>query len=126
MGTPTNPPRRLQDVCLCAAFLVFLFAPAVSAALRRGEAPVNLAENRRAAEFPPRPKSVRDWADWPRAFEAWHDDHFGLRATFLQAHNALAIFVLHTSPSSRIVVGREHWIFSTAMDLDQWRGANHS
>ena len=124
METTTNPPRKFRDMCLCAAFLVFLIAPALSAALRRGEAAVNLVENRRAAEFPPRPASVRDWAEWPRAFEAWHADHFGLRATFLQAHNALAIFVLHTSPSPRIVVGREHWIFSTAMDLDQWRGTD--
>ena len=114
-----------RDLLVCVAFVLFLCAPAIDFVARDGRVPSSFKENRRPAEFPRAPASVIDWSRWPAAFEAWHNDHFGLRAQFMRAHNALKIFVLRTSPSSRVVVGRDNWLFSaTERSIEIWRGAD--
>ena len=112
MGPEQEKRRSARDLCLSSLVLAFLLAPAIKLAFAREKSPVDLLENRRAADFPAAPRSALDWAAWPHAFEAWHNDHFGLREKFVRAHNELMIFGLHTSPSPRIAVGREHWIFT--------------
>ncbi len=114
---------RTLDLCACAAFVLFLLAPAVAFSIHPSIAAVNMSENRRSAEFPTLPKTALDWAAWPRAFEAWHDDHFGLRTMLVRAHNLLMVFGLDSDPSARIVVGREHWLYNSGSGIDSWRGA---
>ncbi len=116
-------PRRFQDLCLCTLFLAFLLASPIALAIRREDVQVILAENRRARDFPPMPESALAWGVWPRDFEAWHDDHFGLRTALVRTHNWLKLRVLHTSPSPRIVIGPTNWIFAAGVDLEPWRGA---
>lgn len=116
------PPRRFQDICLCTLFISFLLASPIALAIRGDEVQVILAENRRAVDFPPPPQDALALAAWPRAFENWHDDHFGLRTTLVRVHNWFKIRVLHTSPSPRIVMGPTNWIFATGVDLEPWRG----
>lgn len=117
--------RSWRDVCVCAAFVAFLIAPAVDFVARDGRVPSTFQENRRPAEMPRRPDSAIEWSKWPAAFEAWHNDHFGLRAQWMHAHNALKVFVLRASPSSRVVLGRDHWLFAaTERSIDLWRGAD--
>jgi len=117
--------RNGRDLLVCVAFVLFLCAPAIDFVARDGRVPSSFKENRRPAEFPRAPASAVDWSRWPAAFEAWHNDHFGLRAQFMRAHNALKIFVLRTSPSSRVVVGRDNWLFAaTERSIEIWRGAD--
>lgn len=123
MESEKRATRSLRDLCLSASFAIFLVAPVVALCFEGTDAAPILAENRTPAAFPSLPQDARAGAQWPREFEAWHDDHFGLRTSLVRAHNALKIFGLGTSPSPRIVVGRERWIYSTAFDIDLWRGA---
>ncbi|MEO6709226.1 MAG: hypothetical protein ABI054_13270 [Planctomycetota bacterium] len=122
MSEPRVMGWKGLDLCICAGFLLFLIAPAIDFALHHDRTPGEMLENRSAAEFPRSPRSTLDWAGWPRAFEAWHDDHFGLRNTLVRSHNRLMIFGLGSSPSQRVLIGREHWIFVTGPGVDLWRG----
>ena len=115
---------RVQDMFLCTLFMAFLLAPFVSSTLRREPVAVKMAGSDRIAEFPPLPANALEWASWPRDFEAWHFDHLGLRASMVRAENMLKIIVLGTSPSPRIAIGRDHWIFAAGYDIDAWRGAD--
>ncbi|HUR29384.1 MAG TPA: hypothetical protein VM509_14440 [Planctomycetota bacterium] len=114
---------RPRDSAIAAVFVAVLFAPAVAFVVRPKDEGASASENRALAEFPRAPGSVLDWAAWPRAFESWHDDHFGLRSTLLRAHSVISVFCLNSSASPLLVLGREHWIYNPGAGIDLWRGA---
>jgi len=61
---------------------------------------------------------------YPREIEAWYADHFGFRASLLRWHNAAKWFVLRTSPTDRLVQGKDDWMFVTGdRALEVYRGA---
>src|SRR5581483_6634758 len=57
------------------------------------------AENRALAPF-----------SW-RHLDVWFEDHFGLRSTLVRWYGETRLFLLHTSPSSSVVVGRDGFFF---------------
>jgi hypothetical protein len=125
MQPQEKPQRSLRDVCVGVGFVLFLIAPAVDFALREGQVPRSFQENRRPAEMPAMPARAAEWSRWPAAFEAWHNDHFGLRTQFMRAHNVLKVFALRSSPSSRVVIGPNNWLFAaTERSIENWRGAD--
>jgi hypothetical protein len=63
-------------------------------------------ENRRLAEFPD--FKTLPLAKLPAAFDAYCNDHFGFRNTFLRRYNRLSKKILHTS---RVMHGADGWMF---------------
>ncbi len=47
----------------------------------------------------------------PRRFEAFYDDHFGFRTSLIRAHGLVKYHLLRTSPSSKVVLGKDGWLF---------------
>lgn len=124
MERPSEIRRTWQDACFCALALAFLFAPAVAWLTQGPDRDAMLAENRAPALFPEPPTDIVSLANWPRAFEAWYDDHFGLRPQLVRAHNRVKLFVLDASPSETLAMGRDHWVFLDDTGLTSWRGAD--
>lgn len=124
-ASSSRPTAVAPSLTLVAAFVAALGAPGLLTWLAPRPAQELEREFRRPAPFPARPISLATLEVWPRAFDAWFGDHFGLRSTLIRWHNALALFALGDSPTSEIVVGPEQWMFTTRdRAVDVFRGAD--
>ncbi len=69
------------------------------------------SEQRAAVPFPKWSWRFRDLIVYPRQFEAWFRDHFGFRQTLIDLNSRISYFVFHTSPSAKVLLGRDGWLF---------------
>ena len=116
--------RRCADLALIALFAVAVLAPTVDLFVRddvaRGPGP----ELRRPAPKPALPSDLRELIAFPRQYEAYWKDSFGLRDKLLRSHSAFKVLALGVSPDPLHVIGKERWIYNTNDHLiDSWRGA---
>jgi hypothetical protein len=115
---------RIGDALLAFGFAAAIAAQPLASLLRRDAGQSARAEFRKPEPFPPRPRSLADAAEWPRRFEAWYGDHFGLREPLLRAHNRVLWSAFAVSPTDKFLLGRDGWVFVTdARSLDVYRGA---
>ena len=116
--------RRSCRIACAAGFVLAIFAPLLDQLVRPAAARDSRHEFRAPA---PQPRLVLEASAlqaFPRQFEDWYQDTFGLRDMLLRWHNVLRWYVLSTSPSPRIVLGKQGWIFSRARSaLEDHRGA---
>lgn len=60
---------------------------------------------------------------FPRAFEAYYGDHFGLRNTLTQGYTLARLRLQKISSAEDVVIGRDDWLFYGRQDLiDDHRG----
>lgn len=117
--------RRASDSSLIGAFLAVLALVPIVAFTRGTQSSDVEREFRRLAPLPTKPKDVAEAFEWPRAFEAWYRDHFGFRATLIRWHNVAKLEGFEVSPTSEIVTGPEHWLFTTRDNaVGVYRGAD--
>ncbi|HUY31250.1 MAG TPA: hypothetical protein VMV69_00610 [Pirellulales bacterium] len=122
--------RRAADRVTIALFLAAIGLPLCFVRGRRAESVIERIELRRAAAFPEvewrrlgplsRPKK-RSVDAFPRAFEAWFNDHLGFRRQFIRGYNLAKVWgltsenygrpVVGQAPRSPVIVGREGWLF---------------
>ncbi len=115
--------RRFLDTGIIVFFLALLAAPTIDRFVRpdaaRGPAP----ERRKAAPKPEWSLSSTAITEYPERFRAWFDDSFGLRDVFLRWNSIVKVFLLHTSPSRDLVLGKDDWwLYRGNGALDDWRG----
>jgi hypothetical protein len=116
--------RRSADLVLIACFVALLLAPTVDLFVRDDDARGPGPELRRPAPRPELPQSGRDLLTFPRRYEAYWSDSFGLRDKLLRGHSALKVLALGVSPDPMHVVGKQGWIYNTNDQMiDVWRGA---
>lgn len=121
-GTPR--PARARDFAILAAFALGLGAPLVDLALRSSDARGPARELRSAAKLPSTPQSLEEAVAFPRQFDNWYEDHFGLRDVLLRTHNRAKWLGLGVSPTPKLVLGHSGWVFSSeGFALDDHRGA---
>ncbi len=59
---------------------------------------------------------------FPAGFEAWHDDHFGLRSQLVRGHNLVVSRVLASPPNDEVVIGRDGWLYYAGQsNIEQYR-----
>lgn len=133
----TKNTRSAANGVLVALFLFGLCAPSIGLALGldRGAA---MGENRPPAP----PPTLRDITRSPGTFlfqlKSYVQDNFGFRARLVRWHSRVCISVLRSSPSSRVLLGKEGWLFQadervvedyrcerpfTLAELDAWTAA---
>ena len=100
-------PPLFQKI-LIAMFLLGLFLPPafIEKDSRFG------TEKRTPAPFPHWDGSFAGLAAFPKAFEAWFDDHFGFRRPLVQAYHLMNM-LLGTTGNSRVLLGQDGWLFYT-------------
>jgi hypothetical protein len=113
--------RRRFDLALVALFVAALWAPVVVWAIR-GE-PDASYENRRLAPPPGVPDDLQAAATWPRRFEQFFDDRFGLRRELVRLHTR-AHLPLGVTGVPRVLLGRDRWLFlaDDEQTIEQFRG----
>lgn len=99
---------RLLHQLLIVIFMAVLWLPLLLS-LILPQAKISSTEKRKLAPMPS--LELKTLNSFPENFEAYYNDHFGLRNTLVHWHNALQFFWLGTSTSKRVIVGRDGWLF---------------
>ena len=111
----TSRIETLADWVCCGAFALALGVPLFGRALDPDADASTLPEQRTAAPLPRSPlEGVDALLAFPSGFEAWVEDHYGFRAELIRGHNLVKLFGFGTSPTDRILMGDDHWVFTTA------------
>ena len=103
---------RGLDTITVALFFVLIATP--FAGMWFGSGPgafVDESEKRVPAAAPARPRSVSAALKFTDQVDAYVQDHFAFRKTLIRAHSALLYFGLETSPSPKVALGRNGWLF---------------
>ncbi|MBW2272999.1 MAG: hypothetical protein JRG96_06990 [Deltaproteobacteria bacterium] len=110
------------DVWTVAAFFILLWLPLIGSLAGR-DAEISESEKRELAPLPRLGAEPGDWQALPAAMEAYYDDHMGLRDILIRSYGYLEIRWLGASPSDRLVVGKEGWLFlADDAPIAQYRG----
>ena len=103
--------RRRRDRLRAAALLAALWLPLAALALPLAPA-AETGEQRALAAAPDGARDLQALLAFPRAFEAWWGDHFGLRPWLLRLHSRVTVALFPDSQRlRRVVVGQEGWLF---------------
>ncbi|MBB3808981.1 lysophospholipase L1-like esterase [Pseudochelatococcus contaminans] len=118
----------LASVAGMAGILMSMTVQEDGAALR--------GENRRLGALPAIPHTAEEWNSFPRRFEAFVNDHFGLRTALVRTHTDISTALLNRLPTDQVVAGKDGWLFyagegalglfqrAVSLDLDRldaWR-----
>lgn len=101
---PTREPRRWGLVAGALGVLI-----ALHVVPRFVRAP-DIAENRELAPLPSWTEAQTDWWAMPKKVDAWVQDHFPARTHLIAVLNRARMQV-GDSGSSRVIVGRDGWLF---------------
>jgi hypothetical protein len=106
-------PRRslLAQAVAAAVLLAAVVAPGADLAIHGADTESVKRERRNPAPFPKLGLSRTALVSFPRGFDRWFQDAFGLRDVLIRMHNRAAIFGLGISPIETLLVGDEGWIF---------------
>lgn len=117
-------PRWL-DRLVIATFLVALVAPSVDLFVRpRTARGPELYELRYSAPMPELDATLASFTAFPERFNAYFDDHFGLRDKLIRGHSIVYLFGVEVSPRRDLTLGGDGWLFySGGRTLDNSRGA---
>jgi hypothetical protein len=116
--------RSILDLMLIAAFAGGLAYPSIDPIVRPHAERTELAEFRSPAALPEHPTNADQWLAFSSAYEAWFNDHFGLRDKLVRWHNVLDWFGFGVSPTPKLVLGDDAWIYyAEDKALDVYRGA---
>lgn len=114
--------RAAEEVFLVAFFLAAVSLP-LALLLARGEGPA-AQENRRLAEFPRRPRSLREVYHLPPKLSEYFEDHFGLRAELIRWQATAKMDWLRSSGSPQVLLGSDGWLFHAGEgEVEMFTGA---
>jgi hypothetical protein len=115
-----KPLSLISSAILSFCFLAALVLPSAETVLHFGPH-IELPEKRELQVYPQFKWNKKALLSFPARFEAAFNDRFGFRA-FLVRTQALAKFYwLHMSPSSKVVLGRDGWLYYSE-SMDEYRG----
>ncbi len=119
---PTEPRRKPKttDVALIVCFLTAVSLPLVGLALSLDSGFV-IEENRTLASRPELKLNKKDLASYPARLESYFNDRFGFRARLIQWLNLLKVAALGVSPTSKVIIGRDGWLFYGDLDIPYFR-----
>ncbi len=100
--------HRYRNLSVGGLFLIAIWLPLVLGPF--GRSTQSETEFRTLAPLPGLAWSRQRLKAFPHEFEAYFNDHFGLRAVLLTLHNHVKV-ALGVSPSSKVVLGEDHWLF---------------
>lgn len=110
-----------------STFLVALLIPSVLSVLQISE-DLSDVERRSLSSLPQTPKTKQDLLEWPKKFDDYFQDHFGLRLQLLSVFHELK-YRFHDASNSDVIYGSEPgWLFYNDKNSDpvgDFRNINH-
>jgi alginate O-acetyltransferase complex protein AlgJ len=120
---PANRPTwsaRWQDRTLIAVFVILIALP-LTAMICRIDSTFVLEENRTLSTRPELGLSSQSLAEFPAKFEAYFNDQFGFRRRLIHWQNLIKVAALGVSPSAKVVLGRDDWLYYGDIELKYYR-----
>jgi hypothetical protein len=102
--------RRLANVGLIAAFVVFLWLPTADTFLHLDRSPAP-NENRAPARFPEFDRSIPGARKFLAGLEAYFSDHFGFRNRLVRWEQHWKWRIFRDSKTTQAIAGRDGWMF---------------
>lgn len=116
--------RHITGFLLSTIFLACITVPLVVMQVTDIQE-VSHVEKRRLEKKPEFSFSIQSLKEYPRKYEQYFNDHFGLRNTFVNLYNSLFVALFETSTSFNVLVGQDKWLyFSTCFAYRDFTG-NH-
>ncbi|MDA1264727.1 MAG: hypothetical protein O2816_06590, partial [Planctomycetota bacterium] len=106
---------RFWDLVTTLVFPVAICVPLLVMGFRTSTV-LETGEQRAAAERPTLRWDRGELATYPDAFDPWFADSLGLRNDLVRALNRLEWFGLGTSPTPKVVNGRDGWLFYDGLE----------
>ncbi len=112
-STLTHVSRWFFESLSVLGFLLVIAAPTLDKWVRPDDSvrSPEKPELRMPAACPAPPRTMRAFADYPAAYEAYFKDSFGLRDKLLRWNSIVKFLGFGVSPSAEVYVGREGWLF---------------
>jgi hypothetical protein len=101
---------RGYPAAVSAIFLIFLLLP-FCLFIMGPRKEISEAEKRKLAVFPKVVPSMAGLTEFPKNFDAFYRDHYGLRDNLIRLYNTFFLNVFHVSPSDVVLKGKEGWFF---------------
>ena len=93
--------------------MVILFGGTIAAPLPGlfATSEVSTKEKRRLAPVPALPRTPADWESLPDQWNAYINDHFGLRRGLIGLHSRVMSALFHKAVSPTVIIGRAGWLY---------------
>lgn len=116
------PIRALFDWLVIAGFLAVCLTPLIASQLDTANKHAR-HEKRQPRPLPALTVEPRSWLAFPKRFEAYYNDHFGLRNQLVELNGLLRVRGLGVSSSADVVLGKNGWLFHAGDHaLDDYQG----
>ena len=113
---------RVNDYLVIIIFLAIISFPLVAQLFDFDLEAVN-TENRSKATLPDISLTTKSIREYPKNFETYFNDNFGMRDLLIRGYNYLSYFCFSKSPSDRVLIGKEGWLFYSAGHIiEEYRG----
>src|SRR5436309_615617 len=112
MNSSHSRLRKLADTSLIVLFLFAMGLP-LAGSFFGLEFRTSLSENRPESVFPELKPKRAFLIAFPAKFEAFYNDHFGLRNTLIHCLNVARLHWLGMSSSRHVLVGEGGWLYYT-------------
>jgi len=97
---------------LVVLFLLVISLPIIDSMLQLSWTEEN-QENRMLSSIPQVSMELSAIEAYPEKFEKYYNDHFGFRDWLVRWHSILKTSLLRVSPSSKMILGKDGWLFYT-------------
>ena len=115
-----RPLSLISSAFLSVCFVVILVLPVAKNLLHLGP-DIELQEKRSLQKYPVFKWEWKALLSYPLRFEAAFNDHFGFREILVRTQALAKFYWLHMSPSSKVVLGRDGWLYYAA-SINEYRG----
>lgn len=113
-----SPMGTAGNLVLIACFLACTLIPGI-ASLAGWDPSKPIDERRTLNEKPTWSWTLTAIDAYPKGFESYYQDHFGLRNTIIRWHNYVYVAAFGVSPTPRVILGKDNWAF---VGWDEARG----
>ncbi len=100
---------KLNSIIITLIFSITIFVP-FSIGVIENDKDVSIIEKRKLSTFPKIEGDINDIKKFPKLFDTYYSDHFGLRDWFTEYYK-LVKFNLGDSPSGDVTIGKDGWLF---------------
>jgi alginate O-acetyltransferase complex protein AlgJ len=111
---------KWRDAALVVCFALGISLPLAGLALH-ADAGFVLEENRVLASRPELTRNLAELASLPSRFEGYFNDQFGFRKRLIHWLSLAKVAILGVSPSPKVILGRNGWLFYGDIDLPYYR-----
>ncbi len=102
--------EKFYQYFISLAFIIAIAIPAVIWFSNEGET-ISKHENRALKTLPEFSFKKKAYKKYPKEFEAYFKDHYGLRHELVDANKSIRLKLFNKSPISRLVRGLDGWLF---------------